>query len=94
MSAKVTFLEPQAAAVAGKAPSPPIVKVPAQAVARRGDKTVVFEVQGGTVRERTIVAGPEREGQVQVKQGLAGGETLVARPPDTMRDGDAVRTKA
>jgi hypothetical protein len=55
---------------------------------------VVFEVQGSTVRERAITAGPEREGQVEVKQGLAGGESLVARPPDSMRDGDAVRTKA
>ena len=94
MSAKVTFLEPQGPLVAGAAPAAPILKVPASAVAKRGDKTVVFEVQGGTVRERTITAGPEREGQVEVKQGLAGGETLVARPPDTMRDGDAVRIKA
>jgi multidrug efflux pump subunit AcrA (membrane-fusion protein) len=94
MSAKVTFLEPQSPVVAGAAPLAPVVKVPAAAVAKRGEKTVVFEVQGGTVRERTITAGPERDGQVEVKQGLAGGETLVTRPPDNMRDGDAVRTKA
>lgn len=94
MSAKVTFLEPESLVVAGGAPAKPVVKVPAAAVAKRGDKTVVFEVQGGTVRERTITAGSEREGQMEVKQGLAGGETLVARPPDTMRDGDAVRIKA
>jgi HlyD family secretion protein len=94
MSSKVTFLEPQTAPVAGAAPAPPVIRVPASAVARRGDKTVVFEVQGGTVRERAVTTGPEREGQVEVKQGLAGGETLVARPPEGMRDGDAVRTKA
>jgi RND family efflux transporter MFP subunit len=95
MSSKVTFLEPESAVVAGAAPAPPVVRVPAAAVARRGDRTVVFEVQGGTmVRERTITAGPEREGQVEVKQGLAGGESLVARPPEGMRDGDAVRVKA
>jgi RND family efflux transporter MFP subunit len=94
MSSKVTFLEPQARAVAGAAPAPPVVKVPAQAVAKRGDRTVVFEVRDGTVRERTITAGPERDGQIEVKQGLAGGESLVARPPDGMRDGDAVRVKA
>jgi HlyD family secretion protein len=94
MSAKVTFLEPQSAIVAGVAPAAPVVKVPAAAVAKRGDRTVVFEVQAGTVRERTITAGSERDGQLEVKQGLAGGETLVARPPDTMRDGDAVRIKA
>jgi RND family efflux transporter MFP subunit len=94
MSSKVTFLEPESPLVAGAAPAPPVVKVPAPAVVKRGDRTVVFEVQGGTVRERAITAGPEREGQVEVKQGLAGGESLVARPPEGMRDGDAVRVKA
>jgi RND family efflux transporter MFP subunit len=94
MSSKVTFLEPESKVVAGAAPAPPVVKVPAPAVVKRGERTVVFEVQGGTVRERTITPGPEREGQVEVKQGLAGGESLVMRPPDDMRDGDAVRTKA
>jgi RND family efflux transporter MFP subunit len=94
MSSKVTFLEPAQAAAPAAAPAPPVVRVPASAVARRGDKTVVFEVLGGAVRERAVTTGPEREGQVEVKQGLAGGETLVARPPDGMRDGDAVRTKA
>ena len=94
MSAKVTFLEPQSPVVAGAAPAPPVVKVPASAVARRGDRTVVYEVQAGKVKERAVTTGPEREGQVEVKQGLAGGENLVARPPDDMRDGDAVRTKA
>jgi RND family efflux transporter MFP subunit len=95
MSSKVTFLEPQAPAVAGTAaPAAPVVKIPASAVAKRGDKTVVYEVTGGRVRERAITPGPEREGQVEVRQGLAGGESLVARPPDDMRDGDAVRTKA
>jgi hypothetical protein len=94
MSSKVTFLEATSKAAAQAAPSAPVIRVPAGAVVKRGDKTVVFEVQGGRVRERAVTAGPEREGQVEVKQGLAGGESLVARPPDDMRDGDAVRTKA
>jgi RND family efflux transporter MFP subunit len=94
MSAKVTFMEPPRAVDPGAAPAPPVVKVPASAVARRGERTVVYEVLGGKVREREVTTGPEREGQVEVKQGLAGGENLVARPPENLRDGDAVRTKA
>jgi RND family efflux transporter MFP subunit len=93
MSSKVTFLEATSKAAAQAAPSAPVIRVPAEAVVKRGDKTVVFEVQGGRVRERAVTAGPEREGQVEVKQGLAGGESLVARPPEDLRDGDAVRTK-
>jgi hypothetical protein len=30
---------------------------------------------------------------VVVKEGLRGTETLVVRPPETLKDGDAVRTK-
>jgi RND family efflux transporter MFP subunit len=93
MSAKVTFLEPAASVAPGAAPAR-TVTVPAPAVVRRGDKTVVYEVQGRVVRERAVVAGPERQGQIEVRHGLAGGETLVARPPETLRDGDAVRVKA
>jgi multidrug efflux pump subunit AcrA (membrane-fusion protein) len=94
MSAKVTFMEPPSAVAPGAPPAPPVVKIPASAVARRGERSVVYEVLGGKVREREVTTGPEREGQVEVKQGLAGGENLVVRPPDTLRDGDAVRTKA
>jgi len=28
-----------------------------------------------------------------VKEGLAGGETLVSNPPETLKDGDAVKVK-
>jgi hypothetical protein len=29
-----------------------------------------------------------------VREGLSGGETLVARPPASMKDGDAVRVRS
>ena len=35
----------------------------------------------GRVRSRSVETGSERQGQVVVKAGLAGGETLVLRPP-------------
>jgi HlyD family secretion protein len=98
MSAKVQFLEPAAAASAppaGAAPAvaAPVVSAPASAVVQRGGKPVVFEIVDGRARQRGVVAGPERQGQVVVKEGLRGTETLVARPPETLKDGDAVRIK-
>jgi HlyD family secretion protein len=90
MSAKVQFEEPKAAE---GAPSAPVVMVPAGAVARRDGKPVVFEVVGGRARLRGVVAGGERQGQVVVKNGLLGTETLVARPPETLKDGDSVSVK-
>ena len=57
-------------------------------------QTVVFLVRGGKAQQRPVVLGTARKGQVIVKDGLAGGETLVAQPPDGLADGDAVRIKA
>jgi hypothetical protein len=42
---------------------------------------------------QAIVLGTERRGQVIVKEGLSGGETLVARPKDDLKDGAAVKVK-
>jgi RND family efflux transporter MFP subunit len=88
MSAKVQFEEPKAAQ---DAPSAPRVIVPTGAVVRREGKPVVFEVVDGRARLRGVDPGPEREGSVVVRTGLAGTETLVSGPPESLKDGDAVR---
>lgn len=94
MSAKVNFLEREQPAVAGAAPPPPVVVVPKEAVASRDGQPVVFEVTGeGKVRQRAVKLGSERQGQQVVQQGLVGTETLVAHPPEVLRDGDAVKVK-
>ena len=87
MSAKVQFEEPKKAV---DTPSEPVVTVPTDAVVRRDGKPVVFEVVEGRARLRGVVTGPERQGTVVVRSGLLGTETLVARPPDALKDGDAV----
>jgi RND family efflux transporter MFP subunit len=93
MSAKVTFLEPEQKEASATAPSAPVVSVPGQAVVARDGKQVVFEVREGRAVQRPVVTGPERQGNVVVTEGLGGSETLVARPPETLRDGDSVRIK-
>jgi RND family efflux transporter MFP subunit len=90
MSAKVQFTEPQTSAAVSAVPQ---VSVPAEAVASRAGRAVVFELVGDHVKERTVTAGSERDGKVVVKEGLLGTETLVSRPPETLKDGDAVRIK-
>ena len=91
MSAKVTFLEPEPESEGdvGKRP-----KTPRRAVVSRGGRSVVFLVREGKVHERSVVLGTPRKRQVIITDGLAGGEILVARPPDDLEDGDAVRVKA
>jgi RND family efflux transporter MFP subunit len=92
MSAKVTFEEPAKKTTATE-PLAPVVVVPKEAVVSRNGKSVVFEVRDGKVRARPVVPGGERQGQVVVREGLAGSETLVVRPPETLKDGDTVRVK-
>jgi HlyD family secretion protein len=94
MSARVVFVEPPEKRVEGAPPPKPVVTVPSEAVVTRNGKQLVFEVREGKVRERPIVVGPERQGQFVVREGLSGGETLVVRPPQTLKEGDAVRVKA
>jgi len=94
MSAKVTFLEPEPEVEETPEDNAPVVLVPRQAVVTRGGRSVVFLVREGRVQERAVVLGTPRKGLVIVKDGLAGGETLVARPPAELEDGAAVRVKA
>ena len=93
MSAKVTFLEPEKKQEQPAAAQAPVVLVPRDAVASRGGQQVVFLVRQGKVLARPVVLGTERKGQVIVKDGLSGGETLVARPKDDLKDGASVKVK-
>jgi RND family efflux transporter MFP subunit len=92
MSAKVTFLEPEQEQKP-EAAAAPVVLVPRAAVVTRGGKPTVFLVREGRAQARAIVLGTERQGQVVVKDGLAGGETVVAKPGDELQDGSSVRVK-
>ena len=93
MSAKVTFLEP-AKKQAAEASSAPVVLVPRESVVSRDGKPTVFVVREGKAQARAVQVGTERKGQVIVEAGLAGGETLVVRPKDDLRDGAAVKVRA
>ena len=93
MSAKVTFLEPENRETVPAAAAAPVVLVPRQAVVTRDGRPTVFLVREGKAQARAIVLGTERQGQVIVREGLAGGETIVAKPGDTLEDGTAVRVK-
>jgi RND family efflux transporter MFP subunit len=94
MSAKVTFLEARRAGADAAAPDAPVVLVPQTAVVTREGTARVFEVvSGATVRARTVTTAPSQQNQLHVTSGLAGGELLVNRPPEALKDGDTVRVK-
>ena len=93
MSAKVTFLQPEKEQEPEAAAAQPVVLVPRAAVVTRDGQSTVFLVRDGKAQARTVVLGTERQAQVIVKDGLAGGETIVAKPGEEIQDGAAVKVK-
>ncbi len=94
MSAKVTFLEPQRAeapVAVDAAPAKPVILVPQSAVVKRDGAEGVRgrrRPRAGCARSRPARS---RQRRVIVTDGLAGSETLVDKPAETLKDGDAVR---
>ena len=94
MTARVTFVAARPAGPDAAAPAGPAVVVPQEAVVTRDGRTQVFEVLGGRARLRPVTTGGVRQGRIVITEGLSGAELLVARPPDSLQDGDAVRVRS
>jgi RND family efflux transporter MFP subunit len=92
MSCNVTFLQPQAKRTQDvNAAAQPIITVPKEAVITKDGKPTVFQIEDNRARALTVVTGADLRGQIIVKQGLSGGETLVTNPPQKLKDGDNVK---
>src|SRR5690606_12268829 len=66
--------------------------VPGEAVVRRDGRAYVFTVgDDGRVRERGVVTGGAHGDLVEVRDGLAQGDRVVARGAGFLGDGDLVR---
>ena len=93
MSCNVTFLQPQKSAEKKDVAPQRIVTIPKDAITTRDGKPVVFQIEDRKARQLPVVTGADLHGQVIVKQGLGGSETLVNNPPQNLRDGEAVKVK-
>ena len=92
MSAKVTFVEPAVAPAV--ATTERLIIVPQTAVITREGASQVFTIVDGVAQSRTVTVGHTRNDGVVIKDGLAGTETLIAQPPDSLKAGDRVRVRA
>lgn len=70
------------------------ILVPKEAIVRRDGAAGVFVVERDRARFVTVRTGPEEDGRIRVLDGLRGGEQVVLRPPEDLRDGGRVRTGA
>ncbi len=71
----------------------PSVLIPANALVPGGTETRVATVQAGKIHYQPIVTGRDFGSQLEVSQGLKGGELLVLNPSENLAEGLAVQTK-
>jgi HlyD family secretion protein len=89
MSAKVSFLAPHRPTTQGGSPERPPIHVPASAI-RNGS---AFVVEDGHALKRAVTVNKNSVGSdVEVTGGLIGGEDLIVNPPETLQNGDRVKT--
>lgn len=96
MNATVSFLSPKKLATTQAAATMPTgerpaIRVPGSAV-RNGS---VFVVEGGKAVKRAVTVGmTAANGDVEIRKGLIGGEDLIVRPTDALKDGDGVEARS
>ncbi|SDH14966.1 membrane fusion protein, multidrug efflux system [Pseudomonas benzenivorans] len=73
---------------------PAALVIPEEAVMPVGERLLVNLVLDGKVERREVKLGKRLAGQVEVREGLQGGETLISAGWQKVREGMAVRTKA
>lgn len=69
------------------------VLVPLSALFRTGNARAVFVVERGRARRVPVTIRRRGERHAEVVEGLSGGEQVIEYPPDTVRDGVAVRPR-
>jgi RND family efflux transporter MFP subunit len=99
MTASVTFQERDGPGTDpgrtrdGAGTGPAIVLVTRRAVSEQSGQSIVWVVAGGRATRRTVTPGLDRLDQIEVKSGLAPGETVIVNPPAGLADGARVRLK-
>jgi HlyD family secretion protein len=67
------------------------VGAPASAFRREGDSALLYVVRDGKVEERRVTPGIVEGETVEIKAGVAAGESVIARAAAFLRPGDRVR---
>jgi RND family efflux transporter MFP subunit len=90
MGARVSFLD-AAPSAADAAAQKPRMLVPAAAIVKRDGADIAFVFEGDKVAQRKVARGIAHGDDVEVTEGLAGGDIVVLNPPNDLRDGARVR---
>ena len=94
MGVKVAFLgeeEPSKKDAAKDAGPKPTAIVPKTAVRNDGGKSYVFLLRDTKIERRGVMLGNERGSDVEIMAGVNAGDSLVARGPENLQDGETVK---
>ena len=91
MGVRVAFLDRPLAASTPERPPRTGVLVPAEAVRPDGEQGVVFVYADGKVERRRVVPGQALGAERQILSGLRRATAWCVSPPDSLRDGAAVK---
>lgn len=89
MSAKVAFLSREVAGDESK----PFTAVNQSALVTRGDRKIIFLVQGSHVKEAAVATGRQMGDMVEILQGAKAGDKVVMKPSDKLRDGSKIKAE-
>ncbi len=96
LGVRVSFLGTRPATAGATAPAARGVLVPAQALAQRDGRNVVFVVVDGKAAQREVMPSPQEMGMLKllpdVGSAIRAGDKVVLSPPAQLHDGAAVRT--
>jgi HlyD family secretion protein len=92
MGVKVAFYGEDEKKSAKKEEGPkPVAIVPKTAVRSADGKSYVFLVKDTKLERRSVTLGNDRGSDVEIMAGVHSGDSLVARGPENLQDGDIVR---
>jgi RND family efflux transporter MFP subunit len=94
MGVKVAFMAEDAAQKKGAAKNAaplPTAIVPKSAVRTENGKSYVFLMRDTKIERRGVTLGSDRGSDVEIMAGVNSGDSLVARGPENLQDGEAVR---
>ena len=92
MGVKVAFLNEEPQGAKGKANEAKAL-IPRAAVRNENGNSIVYLVKEGKLERRAVSLAGDRGSDVEVLAGIAPGDTLVVRGPETLREGQAVEIK-
>ncbi len=90
MSARIGFLPKEAAAQTER---PPVLAVPAAAVAERDGRQVVYEIRDGRAAEVPVTAGSRIGSYAEIRSGLKPGDKVIAAVDKRIENGSRVALK-